>query len=119
MILFEHEKLFYQEEFRKGDLVQYVQKARDLFSCEEFNSCFLDGLQSESAFVRYHYIIFVRKLIPLMQKVLPTHTFIEKVVKMIECFCKLLRIADVSAYESNVRAGKTIINDKSEDDEIG
>ena len=79
-------------------------------------SCFTDGLKSEGGFVRYHYILFVQKLFPLMQKVLQTEQLVGHVHTLIDVFCNLLQIVDVSAYESHKRAGKLIAaSDKSDE----
>lgn len=44
-----------------------------------------------------------------MQKVIPPETLKNQVESLIECFCELLEQADITAYESNMRAGKTLI----------
>ena len=116
VILFEHEKLFYSHTFHEHDQ-QHFQSAKNLFETSEFFSCFTDGLRSEGAFVRYHYILFAQKLLPLMHKVLETERLVGHVNTLIDCFCNLLQIADVSAYDSNTRAGKTIILDARHDEE--
>ena len=51
-----------------------------------------------------------------MQKVLSIEQLVGHVNTLVGCFCSLLQIADVSAYESHKRAGKLIIlNDKPDE----
>ena len=53
-----------------------------------------------------------------MHKVLESDQLVGHVNKIIDCFCSLLKTADVSAYESNKRAGKIIIqNDKLDEED--
>ena len=110
VVLFEHEKLFYSASFREASN-RYHFNAKGLFESSAFFSCFIDGLRSESSFVRYHYILFAQKLVPLMQKILETECLVEHANKMIKCFSDLLQRSDVSSYESNKRAGQTYIMD--------
>ena len=54
---------------------------------------------NKQAFVRYHYIAFVQKLVPLMQKVLPPRPLAAHVGSLVDTFSELLEHADISAYE--------------------
>ena len=88
----------------------FAESARSLFEAPEFFACFTDGLRTEGAFVRYHYIQFTQKLVPLMQKVVQPEKLAGHVKNLIDCFCELLNLADISAYEAQTRAGKNLIN---------
>jgi len=118
VILFEHEKQFISPHSQETDRYRDRQRATAFFEDKSFFKCFTDGLRSQSAFVRYHFIQFVQKLVPLMQKVIDRTKLVEHVESLINCFCELLELADVSAYESNQRAGRTLIgaHDLEDDD---
>ena len=74
VILFENERLFFSPRFLQSEKEatrEHAESARRLFEDPDFFKIFTDGLMNKQAFVRYHYIAFVQKLVPLMQKVLP------------------------------------------------
>lgn len=90
-----------------------------MFQDAQFFSCVTDGLRSEGSFVRYHYIVFAQKLVPLMQKVIAVDQLVPHVESLIDCFCWLLNRADVTLYESNKRAGKAFITTDNNDEDDG
>lgn len=121
VILFENERLFFSPGFLQKEATrEYAESAKRLFEDPDFFKIFTDGLMNKQAFVRYHYIAFVQKLVPLMQKVLPALPLAAHVGSLVDTFSALLEHADISAYEIQTRAGKNLnIRDADdEDDEL-
>ena len=116
VILFENERLFFSADFR-GQREKYKASARNLFTSADFFKCFTDGMQSEVAFVRYHYVQFLQKLVPLMQKVILVEDLARHVGNLVDVFSEILSRADVSAYESQTLAGRIIISQEEGDEE--
>lgn len=94
-----------------------MDSARGLLKSKEFFQIITDGLNNEKPFVRYHYIQFTQKLVPLMQKVISPNELSEHVKSLIDCFCDLLQRADISAYETQTRAGINLLNYREADQE--
>lgn len=118
VILFENESLFYKTQSRSDPSnLFYSNSARRLFEDQELFKCFTLGLKNEGAFIRYHYIQFTQKLVPLMQKLISPEVLAIHVGSLVDTFAQLLNKADISAYDIQVRAGKNLLSGVGEADE--
>jgi hypothetical protein len=83
---------------KQNDLTGYFQNAKNLFLEADFIDCLVMGLKSNQSFVRYHFINFTEKVVPFMQQYIDSRVLAQRIKTLIDCFCDLLKKADVSQY---------------------
>lgn len=93
--------LFEKIKDKQNDLSGCFQNAKNLFLDAGFIDCLVMGLKSNQSFVRYHFINFTEKIVPFMQQYIESKVLAQRIKTLIDCFCDLLKKADVSQYSSN------------------